>query len=161
MQRDLSTRVEDRLNGFEVVKSLKQKDMWNLFYPIEIVYRPISNIKQTIIIFQSLWETRTEEHLAKARRRFEKLSAEQCYGCNKCFVEIWKTVENMPIVVYKFNNQNLQMFEDNYKFLSGVPFSVYFDFETTCGRKSFEFYDNTKSIQFLTHLLLHSIPNRN
>lgn len=94
MQRDLSTRVEDRLNGFEVVKSLKQKDMWNLFYPIDIVYRPISNIKQTIIIFQSLWETRTEEHLAKAREDLKNLVLSNVMAATSV---LWKFEKQLKI----------------------------------------------------------------
>ena len=47
--------------------------------------------------------------------------------------------------MYKFNDQNVQTFEDNYKFMGEVPFSIYFDFETTCGKKSFEF-DNESEL---------------
>ena len=51
----------------------------------------------------------------------------------------------MPRIMYKFNDQNVQTFEDNYKFMGEVPFSIYFDFETTCGKKSFEF-DNESEL---------------
>ena len=35
----------------------------------------------------------------------------------------------------KFENQNIQTFVDNKKFMGDVPFSIYFDFETTAGNK--------------------------
>ena len=50
----------------------------------------------------------------------------------------------MPQMRYKFNNQNVQAFEDNFNFMGEVPFSVYFDFETTCGKKYFEFNNETE-----------------
>ena len=34
----------------------------------------------------------------------------------------------MPGILYKFENQNIQTFFDNVKFMGNVPFSIYFDF---------------------------------
>ena len=45
----------------------------------------------------------------------------------------------MPDLVYKFESQNILSFEDNVKFMGEVPFAVYFDFETTSGKKTFIF----------------------
>ena len=50
----------------------------------------------------------------------------------------------MPGIIYKINYQNVQMFEDNYKCMDGVHFSLYFDFETTYAKKSFEFDDEAE-----------------
>ena len=36
-----------------------------------------------------------------------------------------------PGVVYNFNNQCLISYQDNFRAKQGVPFVVYFDFETT------------------------------
>ena len=41
----------------------------------------------------------------------------------------------MPGLVYKFENQSIQTFFDNVKLISDLPFGIYFDFETTCGKK--------------------------
>ena len=38
-------------------------------------------------------------------------------------------------ILNKFENQNIQTFVDNKKFMGDVPFSIYFDFETTAGNK--------------------------
>ena len=35
-----------------------------------------------------------------------------------------------PVIVYKFGNQNLITYEDNFKFIDDLPFAAYFDFET-------------------------------
>ena len=40
-----------------------------------------------------------------------------------------------PGIVYKYESQNIQTFFDNMKFLGGLPFSIYFDLETTAGKK--------------------------
>ena len=36
-------------------------------------------------------------------------------------------------VVYKFSNQKIVSFHDNFKFMGNLPLTVYFDFETTTG----------------------------
>ena len=38
-------------------------------------------------------------------------------------------------ILNKFDNQNIQTFVDIKKFMGDVPFSIYFDFETTAGNK--------------------------
>ena len=38
-------------------------------------------------------------------------------------------------ILNKFENQNIQTFVDNKKFMGDVPFSIYFDFETTAGNQ--------------------------
>ena len=45
----------------------------------------------------------------------------------------------MPGLVYKFENQNILLFEGNTKFMDEVPFAVYFNFEITSGKKTFIF----------------------
>ena len=42
---------------------------------------------------------------------------------------------HFPGIVYKFENQNIQTFFDNMKFMGDLPFSIYFDLETTTGKK--------------------------
>ena len=70
----------------------------------------------------------------KIRRTF---SLYECYYCNK-FFKIKKKAENhlkvcsgKPGIVYNFCSQTLTSFEDNFKSKGDVPFTIYFDFETT------------------------------
>ena len=42
-----------------------------------------------------------------------------------------KICSGKPGVVYNFCSQTLTSFEDNYSAIGDVPFSIYFDFETT------------------------------
>ena len=36
-------------------------------------------------------------------------------------------------ITYCFNNREIISFQDNFKYLGDVPFTVYFDFEATTG----------------------------
>ena len=49
----------------------------------------------------------------------------------------------MPGLVYKFESQNILSFEDNTKFMDEVPFAVHFNFETTSGKKTFIFDEDS------------------
>ena len=46
---------------------------------------------------------------------------------------------SMHGLIYKFENKNILTFEDNIKFMDEVPFAIYFDFETTSGKKTYNF----------------------
>ena len=68
---------------------------------------------------------------------------EQCYSCNRFFAgkgglekHFYKS-SFMPGIVYKFENQHVTTFEDNFRFMEVIPFAVYFDLETTCKKKEF------------------------
>ena len=47
----------------------------------------------------------------------------------------------MPGIVYKFQNQSIQTFFENVKFMDDLSFAIYFDYETTCGKKACNFDD--------------------
>ena len=49
----------------------------------------------------------------------------------------------MPEIIYKFENQNIQIFFDNMKLMGDILFSIYFDFETTSGKKIYYFDDDS------------------
>ena len=46
---------------------------------------------------------------------------------------------HFPEIVYRFENQNIRAFFDNMKFMGDLPFSIYFDLETTTGKKVYNF----------------------
>ena len=45
----------------------------------------------------------------------------------------------MPGIIYKFENQNIQTFFENIKFMGDLPFAIYFGSETTSGKKIYNF----------------------
>ena len=77
----------------------------------------------------------------KGNRGVEYPTPEQCYGCSKVFTQKksfenrMKTCSSMPSIVYKFDNQNISTFEDNYRLMGNLSFGIYFDFKTTCEKK--------------------------
>ena len=80
----------------------------------------------------------------------EAATAEQCYACNKFFIKKKKCFErhlnvcsDVDGIIYKFENQNIQSFFDNMKFMEDLLFPIYFDFETTSGKKIYNFDDDS------------------
>ena len=68
------------------------------------------------------------------------LITRQYYYCDKYFT--WhksrfydhvKTCSDIARIVYKFGNQKVVSFQGNCKYMGYLPFTVYFDFETTTG----------------------------
>ena len=61
----------------------------------------------------------------------------ECYYCNKFFKNKNKAENHLkvcsgkPGIIYNFCSQTLTSFEDNFKSKGDVPFTIYFDFETT------------------------------
>ena len=46
-----------------------------------------------------------------------------------------QSCSKIPGITYKFQNEHLPSLEENFKLLGDLPFTVYFDLETTCGKK--------------------------
>ena len=88
--------------------------------------------------------------ISKRKKRVEYPTAKQCYGCSKFFTQKKpfknhiKTCRSMPGIVHKFNNQNISTFEDNYRFMGDLPFAIYFDIKTTCGKKAYNFEEGVE-----------------
>ena len=63
----------------------------------------------------------------------------------------------MAGIVYKFENQNIDPFEENLKNMGDLPFAAYFDFETTISTTSQNhledevMYSNSYSVIFVFH----------
>ena len=50
----------------------------------------------------------------------------------------------MPGITYKFENQHLTTFEDNFRFMGEQPFTIYFDLETTYGKRQIQYIDGSE-----------------
>ena len=64
----------------------------------------------------------------------------QCHYCENFFVKSKDAMEKHTKVfaakegiVYSFENGKITSFQDNFKYLGDIPFTVYFDFNTTTG----------------------------
>ena len=78
-------------------------------------------------------------------------TARQCHYCNNYFIKSAEKIEKhlsccagKAGFTFSFGNGKIIDYQDNYKHLGDVPFSIYFDFETTTG--SVVFYDAKMSV---------------
>ena len=86
------------------------------------------------------------EKIRKGQKHMDFCGTRQCHYCNNYFV---KSAEKMQKhlsccagkagFTFSFDNGKIIDYQDNYKHLGDVPFSIYFDFETTTG--SVVFFD--------------------
>ena len=118
------------------------------FQPLALVYKPIKTIDEIIeCYFTDEIKLAYRAYIQKGKK-CESLTAEQCYYCG-VFVsgqarlgKHLKVCSKKPGITYKFNNEHLTTFEENFKLLGDLPFTVYFDLETTCGKKLYEDFSN-------------------
>ena len=124
-----------------------EKEKKEFFSSLDIVYKPVSNIHQTIDCYIAKSVTQAYRGIVSKGKGggVHSTFADQCYGCNKFLTEknnLEKHLEicgSMPRLVYRFKNQSILTFEDNVKFMGDLHFSIYFYLETTSGKKIYEF----------------------
>ena len=108
---------------------------------IDVAYKPFSRIDQIVnCYFTSSIRNAycTAIHLKKSPGNHVRamLCMQQVFCAEKKSLESnLKTCCSMPGIVYKFENQNIQTFFDNRKFMGDPPFTIYFDSETTSSKK--------------------------
>ena len=68
----------------------------------------------------------------------------QCHYCQNFFAknydQMQKHLSICPAtggITYSFDNSQIIDYQDNYKYIGDLPFTVYFDFETTTGNSVF------------------------
>ena len=76
------------------------------------------------------------------RRKFLTLPSTMSLLREHFHKERWKHVKALVCsakggINYAFDNGQIVNFQDNFKYLGDVPFTVYFDFETTTGKSAF------------------------
>ena len=75
-------------------------------------------------------------------------TAELCFAWDKFFIERKSLERNLeicgriPAIIYKFENQNIQIFFDNTKYMGDLPFAIFFDFKTTSDKKICNFEED-------------------
>ena len=136
--KQLASCLIQKYNGFQVIKSLFNKRQRLTFTPVDIIYSPTKNAQNLPLCFYTTNIANAYTALysegMKMRRSF---TIYECYYCNKFFRQKTKKENHVkvcsgkPGIVYNFCSQTLTSFEDNYKAKGDVPFTIYFDFETT------------------------------
>ena len=148
MRRELSACPIQKFNGYELLRNHLQRRERRDLVPINVVYEPTLDEKKTFFCFfaasiQLAYHSGVEK-IQKGQKQMEVTSAWQCHYCNNYF---FKNAEKMKKhlsccagktgFTFSFDNGKIIDYQDNYKNLGDVPFSIYFDFETTTGVRYF------------------------
>ena len=84
VQRELSACIEERFNGFDLVKKNTENSIRQLYRPIDIVYKPVSDINQIINCFFAVSMRNADWVVSnKTKNTLSIMTADQGYGCNK------------------------------------------------------------------------------
>ena len=129
---------ESKYNGLQVIKNSFSKRERREFEPIDIIYIPIKNaqILPSCCYTTNIANAYTALY-SEGLKTLRSFTIYECYYCNKFFRQKntkghhLKVCSGKPGIVYNFCSQTLTSFENNFSAKGDVPFSIYFDFETT------------------------------
>lgn len=137
--KQLSSCLIEKFNGFTIVPLEYDKKVRQKLEPVDIIYRPTKNIEiEPLCYLSTNIELAYSAFYTKNTKNIRSFKVDSCHYCNHFFVHnkrkfdrYMKHCTGKPGVVYDFNNQMLISYEDNFKSKGDLPFSIYFDFETT------------------------------
>ena len=150
MKRELSACIIQKFNGYELLRNhlnfIKRKD----FIPIDVVYEWTLNENMIIeCFFTPKIHLGFRTTIGKSRKGGNVLNhnhAKQCHYCNNYFIKSdEKTKKHLSICsgkagfTFSFDNEKIVDYQDHYRNLGDLSFSIYYDFETTTG--SVVFFD--------------------
>ena len=139
MLRELSTCAIRKLNGW----NLEWKEV-QPYIPIDIVYEPTFDLDKPVFFnFCPVILLACRIYVEKFRNGSKYIchtTARQSYYCNNYFVKSEEKMnQHISVyaakvkITYSFDNAKIIDYRDNYRYMDDVPFTVYFDFETTTG----------------------------
>ena len=155
MRRELLACVIQKFNGYELLRNHLQHGERRHFFPIDVVYERTLDKKKTIFCFFApsihIAYRNGVEKIRKGQKHMDFTTARQCHYCNNYFIKSAEKIEKhlsccagKAGFTFSFGNGKIIDYQDNYKHLGDVLFSIYFDFETTTG--SVVFYDAKMSV---------------
>ena len=152
--QQVSSCVAQRFNGFHITRQKQKTD----FEPLDIIYKPVKRLDEILeCYFKSAIPLAFSAKDCNVRYN---RTAYQCHYCNDfiigkpCAEKHLRVRAKRTGIVYKFNNQHLTTFEDNFKLMGDQPFSVYFDLETTCGKTKLLIWKIKQLIRMLFRIVL-------
>ena len=154
VQQDLSTCITQKFNGYQICSQKLKCKQKCLLEPVDIIFEPVRENKDIICHFASdLFLAYRTDFSQKVGWKdvISNLSGIQCYYWNHMLLEkvSWKKhvkcCSSIARISYKFNNRKIVSFQDNFKYMGNLPFTVYFNFETTTG---YSVTDDKKNLRF-------------
>ena len=144
MRKELSACAIQKFNGYELLRNHLNNGERQDFIPIDIVYEPTLDTTKPIFCFFA--PSISLGSLGGGKRYISHTGARQCHYCNNYFIKSPEKMQKHLSVcagnagfTFSFDNGKIIGYQDHYKNLGDVPFSVYYDFETTTG--SVVFFD--------------------
>ena len=141
LTRDLSSSVVEKFNGYKITRHELAPKEKKEFTPINIIYEPVLNDKIPIPCFFT-----DQIHLAyrsyiavvqKEKENIHSRTVKQCYYCESFFAMNEESMQShlqvcaaKEGITYALDNGQILSFQENFKYLGDVPFTVSFDFET-------------------------------
>ena len=148
MRKELSACLISKCNGFEFLRnSLKSKEKKD-FIPIDIVYKWTLNDQKPIECFFApkieMAYNAIIELVRQGKKNISYRKPKQCHYCENGFIKSeGKMQEHLSCCSgkagfnYVFYNRKILNYQDNYGKIGDLPFTIYYDFETTTGSVAF------------------------
>ena len=148
-KREISACVVQKFNGYELLRSHLNSNESQNFVPVDIVYEPtLDDTKEIDCYFAHdlslAFHCKADKFRRGKKKNFEMQRVRQCYYCNSYFVKSYEKLQKhisccsgQAGFTYSFDNGKIIDYQDHYTNLGDVPFSVYYDFETTTGSAGF------------------------
>ena len=137
--KQLSSCLIEKFNGFSIIHPEYEKKVRRNFEPLDIIYKPTKNKEiEPLCYFTTDIALAYSAYYDHGSKKVRSTKVQSCHYCNHYFVNNnpkferhLKHCSGKPGIIYSFNNSSLISYEDNFKSKGDLPFTVYFDFETT------------------------------
>ena len=144
MTRNLSACVLEKFSGYEIIRNKLSREEKIDFIAIDIVYGPsFDKDKPVLCYFSPNIHLAYKSYIVKFEKGKEKVINRTVRQCHYCKHYFGKNQENMQKhlsicaakegITYSFDNSQIIDYQDNYRYIGDLRFTVYFDFETTTG----------------------------
>ena len=145
MKSELSACVIQKFNGYDLLRVGLSQDEKVDIRPLDIVYEPTQDINEPIYCYFApkihlAFHTIYERMMNGKKINVNGSSTEQWPFCENFFIKSDKKMEEHILccsgkagINYSFDNGKLINYQDNFSEIGDLPFSIYYDFETTIG----------------------------
>ena len=164
IEKELFNCLKIKFNGFEIINRQCNTKARRKFFPIDVLYQPVRDVKEEIKCFLSSDISKsyrsTWKNDGSIIQRKSGQTVYECYYCGKYFRDKQKHLNHLnqcsgiPGVVYDFNTQNLVTYENNIKYKGDLPMTLYFDFETTAPTEETIYDPSQKEMFVMSYVII-------
>ena len=148
IRKELFSCIVPNFIGHEILRNHLNSKERQEYVPIDIVYEPTLNEKNPIVCFFASDVSHALnskiEKMKNGKRELQFKKAQQCHYCINYFVKSFEKMQKhlsccsgKAGFTFSFDNGKVIDYQDHFSSLRDVPFSLYYDFETTAGNTVF------------------------